>query len=100
MHISLEVTLPSSLRIALYLTGKSPAGGGEGQRPANQVSLLIGRLVFTVEQPQTPFELFLLGHESRGKNVIDDRVESPKLFERHAFKRLSFHESPRLTNCP
>ena len=56
--------------------------------------LIIGRLVFPIEQSQTPFKLFLLGHESRGKNVIDDRMESPKLFERHALKRLSFHESP------
>jgi len=54
----------------------------------------IGRLVFTVEHRQTPYELFLLGHESRGENVIDDHMESPKLFERHPLKRLPFHEPP------
>src|SRR3954449_2192911 len=26
--------------------------------------------------------------------TIDERVQSPQLFKRHAFKRLSFHESP------
>ena len=54
----------------------------------------MGRLVLSVEQPQSSFQLFLFGHEPRGENVVDDRVESPQLFDRHALERLPFHESP------
>jgi hypothetical protein len=51
-------------------------------------------LVFSVEQPKPSLQLLLLGHEPRGKNVINERVESPQLFNRHALKRLAVHESP------
>lgn len=58
---------------------------------------LIGGLLFPVEQPQPSFKLFLLGHESCAENVIDDRMEAPQLFDRHALKRLPLPESPRPT---
>lgn len=54
----------------------------------------MGVLVFSVKQLQSSFELCFLRHEPHGKNVIDDRMESPQLFDRHALKWLPLHESP------
>lgn len=57
----------------------------------------MGSLVFSVKKLQSSFELCLLRREPFGENIIDDHVESPQFFERHALKRLPFHEFPRLT---
>lgn len=59
-------------------------------RQASLAQCLLRRSpVVSVEKPEPSLQLFLLRHEPHGENVIDERVESPQLFNRHAFKRLS-----------